>query len=64
MMDEHAQNLLLDLMGWLPHEDLRPLIKRTIEMTGQTLVENLPTDPNLARGKLIDVVENYLDPIT
>jgi hypothetical protein len=61
MVDEAAQNLLLDLMAWRPGEDLRPLLQRTIEVVGPTTVIHLSTDPKRARAKLIDAVEDYME---
>ena len=63
MRNETAANLLIDLMAWRPPADLRPLLKRTVELIGPAIVIHLSTDPALAREKLIDAVEEYLEDI-
>lgn len=60
-MATNAQNLLRDLIAWHYSDDLRPLLKRTIELVGALVVVDLPADPILAREILIDIIEDFVD---
>lgn len=60
-MDSEARDLLTDLLAWRSGQDLRPLRSRAIELVGPTVEIHLSTDPQQAREKLIDAVEDFLE---
>jgi len=56
-----AQDLLRALLVWQPGQDLRPLVKRAVELFGAAIVIDLPKDPPAARDQLLEMVQSYLE---
>jgi len=56
-----VQDLLRALLLWQAGQDLRPLLQRTVELFGATVVIDLPTDPPAAHARLLTLVQSYLE---